>query len=117
MLMAEAIRKADKEAAVKLYEKYPDLDRRTQMENRNLHLAHRLEQDQLNLKDLTRAMRSDDSWSRRQRSKVYLYLVPLLALFYLIPSVQMVFMLQQASQEAGGQQVWPVPPAHLHRSL
>ena len=58
-------------------------------------------------------MRSDDSWHRRQRSKVisgnqenllslfqvYLYLVPLLAIFYLIPSAQMVFMLEQVARE------------------
>jgi hypothetical protein len=112
--MANTIRKADREAAVKIYNTGDD--RRTQMENRNMHLAHRLEQDQLNLEDLTRAMKSDDSWSRRQRSKVYLHLVPLLALFYLVPSVQMVFMLQQAAQDSGGQQVsaslpWPIIPA------
>lgn len=73
------------------------------------------------MRDFTLAMRSDDSWHRRQRSKVisndpaehiycvclltkilmqvYLYLVPLLAIFYLIPSAQMVFMLEQVARE------------------
>ena len=31
--------------------------------------------------------------------QVYLYLVPLLAIFYLIPSAQMVFMLEQVARE------------------
>ena len=72
------------------------------------------------MRDFTLAMRSDDSWHRRQRSKVilkgsnmdgcarkayfktfqvYLYLVPLLAIFYLIPSAQMVFMLEKVARE------------------
>jgi len=67
--------------------------------DRNRLLVHRILKDNIRVRDFTLAMRSDDSWHRRQRSKVYLYLVPLLAIFYLIPSAQMVFMLEQVARE------------------
>jgi len=72
--------------------------------DRNGLLVHRILKDTRKVADFTLAMRSEDSWHRRQRSKVYLYLVPLLAVFYLVPSVQMVFMLERVAREAGGQE-------------
>jgi len=66
---------------------------------KNKLLVHRILKDNIRVRDFTLAMRSGDSWHRRQRSKVYLYLVPLLAIFYLIPSAQMVFMLEQVARE------------------
>ena len=33
---------------------------------------------------------SQDKWFRRNRSKVYLYLVPLISIFYFIPSIQVI---------------------------
>ena len=41
------------------------------------------------LSDLTRRTAAD-LWFRRNRSKVYTFLVPLISLFYLIPAVQFV---------------------------
>ena len=41
------------------------------------------------LSDLTR-LTAADLWFRRNRSKVYTFLVPLISLFYLIPAVQFV---------------------------
>lgn len=39
------------------------------------------------LTDMTLILK-DDVWFRRNRSKVYAYLVPLMSLFYFIPSIQ-----------------------------
>lgn len=47
----------------------------------------------------------EDCYHRRQRSKVYLYLVPLLALFYLIPSVQMVLAEQRRAKHSGNMEM------------
>ncbi len=62
-------------------------------ESRNPRRKRRVENgiDRLNeeptLSDMTRVLK-EDIWFRRNRSKVYAYLVPLLSLFYFIPSIQ-----------------------------
>jgi len=61
---------------------------------------NRLLTDKLMLKDMSLVIR-DDTWHRRQRSKTFWYLVPLLSLFYLIPSCQMVFAEQQRARSTG----------------
>lgn len=50
--------------------------------------------------DMSKLIRND-VWHRRQRSKVYFYLVPLLSLFYLIPSAQLVYYEKQRAEESG----------------
>ena len=42
------------------------------------------------LSDMTTIL-DDDKWFRRNRSKVYLYLVPIITIFYFVPSIQYVF--------------------------
>eukprot|EP00095_Tigriopus_kingsejongensis_P000166 maker-scaffold487_size158652-snap-gene-0.34 protein:Tk00166 transcript:maker-scaffold487_size158652-snap-gene-0.34-mRNA-1 annotation:"sid1 transmembrane family member 1" len=44
-----------------------------------------------------------DPWFRRNRSRVYCYLVPLLALFYFIPSIQFVFLVKDSESLTGSQ--------------
>jgi len=61
---------------------------------------NRLLTDKLMLKDMSVVIR-DNTWHRRQRSKAFWYLVPLLSLFYLIPSCQMVFAEQQRARSTG----------------
>jgi len=62
--------------------------------------VHRLLQGKLTVADTCLLIR-ENSYHRRQRSKVYLYLVPLLALFYLVPSVQMVLAEQRRARDTG----------------
>jgi hypothetical protein len=61
--------------------------------------VERLQKDQLFLTDMTK--NALNPWHRRQRSKTYLLLVPLLALFYMVPSAQMVYAEFQRSKESG----------------
>jgi len=64
------------------------------------YAINRLLRDKLTLKDMSVVIR-DCAWHRRQRSKVFLYLVPLLSLFYMIPSAQMVYAEQQRAKATG----------------
>jgi len=50
--------------------------------------------------DMSQTIR-EDVWHRRQRSKVYLYIVPLVAIFYLIPSAQLVWQDKEKAEESG----------------
>ena len=54
------------------------------------------------LSDMTEILK-DDTWFRRNRSRVYCYLVPLLSLFYFIPSIQFVFLVKQSENVTGSQ--------------
>ncbi len=54
------------------------------------------------LTDMTRILEGD-VWFRRNRSRVYCYLVPLLSLFYFIPSIQFVFLVKQSESLTGSQ--------------
>jgi hypothetical protein len=54
----------------------------------------------LTVSDLAVVIRKD-VWHRRQRSKVYFYLIPLLSLFYIIPSAQLVYYEKQRAEESG----------------
>ncbi len=46
------------------------------------------------LSDMSQILK-EDAWFRRNRSRVYCYLVPLLSIFYFIPSIQFVFLVKQ----------------------
>ncbi|TRY74898.1 hypothetical protein TCAL_00546 [Tigriopus californicus] len=61
----------------------------------------RLNED-TNLGHMTHIL-EDDPWFRRNRSRVYCYLVPLLALFYFIPSIQFVFLVKESESLTGSQ--------------
>ena len=63
-------------------------------------VVNRILQDRLTLADMCRIIK-EDAYHRRQRSKTYLYLIPLLSLFYLVPSSQMVFAEQQRAKASG----------------
>ena len=54
----------------------------------------------LTLEDMSNFIK-ENAWYRRSRSKTYLLLVPLLSLFYLIPSYQMVYTEHQRSDAIG----------------
>jgi len=54
----------------------------------------------LSLEDMSNCIK-DNTWHRRSRSRTYLLLVPLLSLYYLIPSFQMVFAEAQRSFASG----------------
>jgi len=45
----------------------------------------------------------EDVWFRRNRSRVYFYLVPLLSLFYFIPAIQFVFLVKGTEEVTGSQ--------------
>jgi len=68
--------------------------------DRSKYAINRLLRDKLTLQDMSVVIR-DSPWHRRQRSKAFLYLVPLLSLFYLIPSGQMVYAEQQRAKATG----------------
>jgi hypothetical protein len=61
--------------------------------------VERLKKEQLFLTDMTK--NAQNPWHRRQRSKTYLLLVPLLAIYYMVPSAQMVYAEFQRSKESG----------------
>ena len=46
-----------------------------------------------------------DPWYRRNRSKIYLYLVPLIALYYFIPSIQFVFLAKENEETTGSKDI------------
>lgn len=52
------------------------------------------------LSDMTEILK-DDPWFRRNRSRIYCYLVPLLSLFYAIPSLQYVFLVKKSENMTG----------------
>ena len=54
------------------------------------------------LSDMTTIL-NDDKWFRRNRSKVYLYLVPIITTFYFVPSIQYVLQTKQTEQMLGTQ--------------
>ena len=54
------------------------------------------------LSDMTTIL-DDDKWFRRNRSKVYLYLVPIITIFYFVPSIQYVFQTKWTEQLLGTQ--------------
>ena len=60
----------------------------------------KLRDDDLSLADLSVHIRASD-WHRRLRSRLYLLLVPLLAIFYLIPSFQLVYAELTTAQQLG----------------
>ena len=68
------------------------------------HVVNRLLQDVPTVADISNMIR-DGCYYRRQRSKVFLYLVPLLALFYLVPSVQMVLAEQKRARLTGNMEM------------
>jgi len=77
-------------------------------------------QGSLKVSDLTKHI-VDHVWYRRSRSKVYLLLVPLLGLYYLVPSVQLVvhqLLLQQYSEQCyfnfGCARAWWIFPDFNH---
>jgi hypothetical protein len=59
----------------------------------------RLKQKKLYLTDMTKNI--GNSWHRRQRSKTYLLLVPLIATYYMVPSAQMVYAEYKRAKESG----------------
>ena len=52
------------------------------------------------LTDMTEILK-DDPWFRRNRSRIYCYLVPLLSFFYAIPSLQYVFLVKKSENMTG----------------
>ena len=58
--------------------------------------------DNAKLSQMTEIL-SEDVWFRRNRSRVYCYLVPLLSLFYFIPSIQFVFLVKESESLTGSQ--------------
>ena len=52
------------------------------------------------LSDMTQILK-EDTWFRRNRSRIYCYLVPLLSLFYAIPSLQYVFLVKKSENMTG----------------
>jgi len=43
----------------------------------------------------------DDKWFRRNRSRVYIYLVPLISIFYFVPAIQFVFQAKENEEMTG----------------
>ena len=43
----------------------------------------------------------EDVWFRRNRSKVYLYLVPLISIFYFVPAIQFAFQAKETEELTG----------------
>ena len=68
------------------------------------HVVHRLLKEGPTVADISNLIR-EGCYYRRQRSKVFLYLVPLLALFYLVPSVQMVLTEQRRARDTGNMEM------------
>uniref|UniRef100_A0A0K2UJV3 Uncharacterized protein n=1 Tax=Lepeophtheirus salmonis TaxID=72036 RepID=A0A0K2UJV3_LEPSM len=46
-----------------------------------------------------------DNWFRRNRSRVYIYLLPLITLFYFIPAIQFVFLAKAQEENTGSQDI------------
>jgi hypothetical protein len=61
--------------------------------------VNRLKKKKLYLTDMTQNMMN--AWHRRQRSKTFLLVIPLITLYYVIPSAQMVFTELLRSKESG----------------
>jgi hypothetical protein len=61
--------------------------------------VNRLKKESLHLTDMMQNVLN--SWHRRQRSKTYLLLVPLIAIFYMVPSAQMVYAEFERARESG----------------
>ena len=56
------------------------------------------------LSDMTTILDAD-KWFRRNRSKVYLYLVPIITVFYFVPSIQYVLLTKQSEIMLGTQDI------------
>ena len=65
--------------------------------------VHRLLTDKLTLSDLSR-VQEEDGTHKEKRSKSYLYLVPLLSLFYIVPSAQMIFAEAHKEKDTGSEE-------------
>ena len=53
------------------------------------------------LKDKKDKNWQEDVWFRRNRSKVYLYLVPLISIFYFVPAIQFAFQAKETEELTG----------------
>jgi len=53
------------------------------------------------LKDKRDKNWTEDVWFRRNRSKVYLYLVPLISIFYFVPAIQFAFQAKETEELTG----------------
>ena len=65
--------------------------------------VHRLLTDKLTLPDMSRVQEEDEA-HKEKRSKSYLHLVPLLSLFYIVPSAQMIFAEAQKEKDLGSEE-------------
>ena len=81
----------------KLIEPVPTRNNKTPL------LVNRILRDELCVADMCHRIK-DDAYHRRQRSKTFLYLIPLVSLFYLVPSSQMVFAEQRRAKDSGNQE-------------
>lgn len=43
----------------------------------------------------------EDVWFRRNRSRVYLYLIPIVGVFYFIPAIQFAFLAKMNEENSG----------------
>jgi len=53
------------------------------------------------LKDKNDKKWTEDVWFRRNRSKVYIYLVPLISIFYFVPAIQFAFQAKETEELTG----------------
>ena len=65
--------------------------------------VHRLLTDKLTMSDMG-IQQEEDKTHKEKRSQIYLYLVPLLSLFYIIPSAQMIFGEAQREKDTGSEE-------------
>jgi len=75
---------------------------RKEFKPKHLDALHRFipNNDKITLADMCRTIKKD-VWHRRQRSKAYLYILPLVCLFYFIPSSQMVWHDKKRAEQTG----------------
>jgi hypothetical protein len=80
----------DDEAAKGLTDKFKkSIEHRESSRRRRLNKGFNRLKDNATLADNTKILQ--DVWFRRNRSRVYIYLVPLISIFYFVPAIQFAF--------------------------
>jgi hypothetical protein len=81
----------DNEAAKGLTDKFKiSIEHRESTRKNRLNKSFNRLKENATLADNTKILK-DDVWFRRNRSRVYIYLVPLISIFYFVPAIQFAF--------------------------
>ena len=88
---------------LKLFTKFSDFRQRQKVKRSMQKLKDKptMADNKIILRDKNDQTWTEDVWFRRNRSVVYLYLVPLISIFYFVPAIQFSFQAKESEELTG----------------